>query len=172
MSIATKTTWLTDYLDVWASGAGTVATALPAARAAKTFKALESAFGRDEVLARWRMAWQETSENEKRFLTPETFARRFGEFAPAAVDAFGFRVFAPEQQDLASKVVAALDGDTAMFAAVCEQVDMPRSFPLGVVMLQAYELLRGYHEKAVALRAVDSSPVYRERMNRLISTLS
>ena len=31
---ATKTTWLTPYLTVWADGAGTVVQALPAARAA------------------------------------------------------------------------------------------------------------------------------------------
>lgn len=173
-----KTTWLTDYLTVWAEGAGTVVAALPAARSAKTFKALETAFGRDDVLARWRTAWTATPEAQRRFLTPESFARRYGEFAPPTFDIFGFVSYSPEQADLASRLYGAVTGNALDVAVLRTMLDLPRTFPLTALLLAAYERLRGAHERslsehgALVTQQRKSYPAYAERTERLMRALS
>jgi hypothetical protein len=133
-------------LEAWATGAGTATAALPAARAAKTFKALEATFGRSDVLARWQSAWVSTPDHQRKFLTPESFARRYGEFKPPAFDAFGFVSYSAEQDDLASEIVEAMSG---MRAALYLRFDLPPTFPLSAALLRAYESLRGYHERGL-----------------------
>lgn len=146
-----KTTWLTPYLAVWADGAGTVVQALPAARAAKTFSALEKAFGAEAVLARWQAAWATTPEAERKFLTPETFARRYGDFAPVEYDAFGFVVVNANQRTAASKIVASLNGDGLAQLGLYKAADLPSTFPLGVMYLAVYERwLRAAHDESAA----------------------
>lgn len=175
MTTATKTTWLTEYLSVWADATGTVIAALPAARAAKTFKALETAFGRDDVLARWRTAWSMTPDEQKKFLTPESFARRYGEFAPPELDAFGFVVESAEQRDLASKMVAALYGDLDAITSLADKFCVPLTFPRNAIMLRAYEAIRGSHERSVrqyAAIASHSDPVIAANRLRLTKALS
>lgn len=146
MTDASKTTWLTAYLEAWAAGAGTVVAALPAARAAKTLKSLETAFGRADVLARWQSAWVTTPEHQRKFLTPESFARRYGEFKPPTFDCFGFVSYSAEQDALASEIAQAMDGE---IAAMYGRFNLPPSFPFVAALLRAYESLRGYHERGL-----------------------
>jgi hypothetical protein len=146
MTTASKATWLTAYLEAWAAGAGTAVAALPAARAAKTFRALETAFGREDVLARWRTAWAITPDHQRKFLTPESFSRRYGEFKPPTLDLFGFVLYAPEQDALASEIVEALGGARSR---LYDRYSFPPTFPFAAALLRAYESLRGYHERGL-----------------------
>jgi len=129
------------------------------------------------VLARWSAAWSATPEDQRKFLTPESFARRYGEFVPPSLDAFGFVVESAEQEDTASKVVAALSGDHLALARLSEQFGVPLSFPVGAILLRAYESLRGAHERSVrqhpaTTNASQANPLHQKRMAHLIQALS
>ena len=170
---ASKTTWLTDYLVVWAAGAGTVVAALPAARAAKSFKALETSFGRNDVLMRWRHAWAVTADHEKKYLTPETFARRYGDFAPPKLDEFGYMVSSPEQEAVASMILAAIDGRQSSLLWLCDKFDIPSNYPRGAIILRAYESIRGAHEESVKRNPnAGVGYLFEQRRNRLTHAIS
>ena len=150
--MSAKETWLTPYLEAWAEATGTVVQALPAARSAKVFKALETAFGAEVVQSRWRSAWATTSDMQKRFLTPESFARRFGEFRATPTDVFGFACYSDEQRDLASEIFAATSPEDKYLGLgkLRDRFQIPASFPESAVLLRAYESLRGYHERSAS----------------------
>lgn len=129
-------TWLTPFGVAWSEAFQTPV--VPYGRLAKALKPLVEHCGASPVVRAWKRA---LASPDRKFLSPERFAERYGDFALPESDAFGYALVSDKQALLADALARVVAHDDSMVQRVAKRCGWTAAGPVAARL--AVDLLLG-----------------------------